>query len=85
MSIELLHQKLIKAAKATPADDRVPYAFEKRVMANLVARPAPRFDFFKLLIPTGALACLLIIGYYLYPAEQVSVKDFENAVLTIPE
>ncbi len=28
-------QKLIAAARTTPPDDRVPYAFEKRVMARL--------------------------------------------------
>ena len=35
MNLDNLHNKLITAARATPADDRVPYAFEKRVMARL--------------------------------------------------
>ena len=30
-----LHKKLIAAAKTQAPDDRVPYAFEKRVMAHL--------------------------------------------------
>ena len=37
-----LHQKLIAVARANPPSDRVPYAFEKRIMARLQA-PAP-FD-----------------------------------------
>ena len=32
------HKKLIAAAKTQPPDDRVPYAFEKRVMAHLSER-----------------------------------------------
>ncbi|MBI3876774.1 MAG: hypothetical protein HY300_12625 [Verrucomicrobia bacterium] len=35
-----LHKKLIAAARATAPDDRVPYAFEQRVMARLRALPA---------------------------------------------
>jgi hypothetical protein len=33
-----LHQKLITAARLRSPDDRVPYAFEKRIMAQLAAR-----------------------------------------------
>ena len=36
-----LHDKLIAAARATPPDDRVPYAFEKRIMAQLAGKTAP--------------------------------------------
>ena len=32
-----LHQKLIAAARLQAVDDRVPYAFEKRIMAQLAA------------------------------------------------
>lgn len=35
MDNEKLYKTLISAAKAKPEDTRVPYAFEKRVMANL--------------------------------------------------
>lgn len=37
MDLETLQQKLMAAAKATPPSDRVPYAFEKRIMARLTA------------------------------------------------
>jgi len=35
MNLDHLQHKLIAAARATPLDNRVPYAFEKRVMARL--------------------------------------------------
>jgi len=34
-----LERKLIAAARANPPSDRVPYAFEKRILACLAARP----------------------------------------------
>ncbi|MBI3853424.1 MAG: hypothetical protein HY298_24520 [Verrucomicrobia bacterium] len=39
MNVVELERKLIAAARATPPNDRVPYAFEKRIMAHLDARP----------------------------------------------
>jgi hypothetical protein len=33
MNIAALHQKLIAAARLQPPDDRVPYAYERRIMA----------------------------------------------------
>jgi hypothetical protein len=36
-----LHRKLIAAARAAVPGDRVPYAFEKRIMARLAALPRP--------------------------------------------
>jgi len=38
MNIAELHKKLIAAARLQTPDDRVPYAFEKRVMAHIAAR-----------------------------------------------
>jgi uncharacterized membrane protein YphA (DoxX/SURF4 family) len=38
MNIAELQKKLLAAARADAPDDRVPYAFEKRVMALLAAR-----------------------------------------------
>ena len=34
-----LQKKLIAAARLREGDDRVPYAFEKRIMAHLAGRP----------------------------------------------
>ena len=39
MNLTQLERKLIAAARANPPSDRVPYAFEKRIMARLAARP----------------------------------------------
>ena len=41
MNIQNLHSNLIEAAKKLPEDDRVPYSFEKRIMANLQSTPQP--------------------------------------------
>lgn len=39
MNLEQLQQKLVAAARANPPADRVPYAFEKRILARLTERP----------------------------------------------
>ena len=39
MNLAELERKLIAAARANPPSDWVPYAFEKRIMALLAARP----------------------------------------------
>ena len=41
MNLEPLRQRLIAAARAETPSDRVPYAFEKRIMARIAGRPAP--------------------------------------------
>ncbi len=38
MNIAELERKLMAAARGNPPSDRVPYAFEKRVMARLAGR-----------------------------------------------
>jgi hypothetical protein len=40
MNLDHLRQKLLGAARAQPPSDHVPYAFEKRIMARLLAPPA---------------------------------------------
>lgn len=40
MNIEELQRKLLAAGRANPSGDAVPYAFERRVMAQIAARPA---------------------------------------------
>ena len=41
MKLEELNKKLIAAARLNAPDDRVPYAFEKRIMALIADRPMP--------------------------------------------
>ena len=38
MNLDELHQKLITTARANPPSERVPFAFEKRIMARLPAQ-----------------------------------------------
>ena len=40
MNLEQLQQKLLTAARAHPPGDRVPYAFEKRILTRLTESPA---------------------------------------------
>jgi hypothetical protein len=40
MNLDQLQSKLIAAARNARPDERVPYAFEKRIMARLAAMPA---------------------------------------------
>jgi hypothetical protein len=39
MNLEQLQTKLVAAARSHPPDDRVPYSFEKRIVARLTALP----------------------------------------------
>jgi hypothetical protein len=39
MNLTQLERKLIAAARANSPSERVPYAFEKRILARLTARP----------------------------------------------
>ncbi len=41
MKTQKLHETLIQAGRKLPDDERVPYAFEKRIMAHLTSAPQP--------------------------------------------
>jgi hypothetical protein len=41
MNLDELQRKLMAAARANPASDAVPYAFEKRISALVRGRPVP--------------------------------------------
>ena len=43
MNLPDLHDKLIKAARQVAPDERVPYAFEKRITALIQERVAPKY------------------------------------------
>jgi hypothetical protein len=89
MDLAQLERKLIAAARATPANDRVPYAFEKSVMARLSGRPAPDgSDFWARALWRAAASCLAVAAVlgaltFLEPAghSQDLTQDFENTVL----
>jgi hypothetical protein len=43
MDLDTLQRKLLAAARANPPDDRVPYAFEKRIVSLASSRPPADF------------------------------------------
>jgi hypothetical protein len=94
MNLADLHRKLIAAARATPPDDRVPYAFEKRIMARLQARPV--LDewglwaraLWRAAAPCVAVMLLFSAWSFLTPMNNpVSdlPSDFDNTVLAAAE
>jgi len=68
MNLEPLQQKLLAAARAHPPGDRVPYAFEKRILARL--KESPAFDVSALwarALWRGAASCValtLLLGVW---------------------
>ncbi len=61
MKLSELQTKLIAAARTSPPDDRVPYAFEKRITALLRARPvADRWALWSRALWRGAAGCLTV-------------------------
>ena len=62
MNLAQLERKLIATARANPPSDRVPYAFEKRIMANLAARPiADEWALWASALWRAAAACVAIM------------------------
>ncbi len=68
MSLESLNQRLVATARANPPSEEVPYAFEKRVMARLLAGSARALDpwiqltrgLWRAVVPCCATAALII-------------------------
>lgn len=91
MNLVELQKRLTNAARLQPADDRVPYAFEKRVMALVAARKAGNSAAFwarglwRAAISCVILAVLLGAVSLMTPASsrdnQDLSQDFENALL----
>ena len=90
MNLAELQKKLVAAARANPPSDRVPYAFEKRIMARLASLPRP--DAWVLWSRAlwraafGCVAIMLLLGACLLlgtpnkPANDLS-QDFEKTML----
>ena len=61
MNLVELQKKLISLARNNPPDERVPYAFEKRVMAALLAKPIEdAWTLWGRALWRGAIACVVI-------------------------
>jgi hypothetical protein len=91
MNLTELQNKLMAAARASAPDDRVPYAFEKRVTALLVARCASRhLDSWVAGLWRSAISCVavaILCGAWVVfsPAAPKASEDlsqnFENTLL----
>lgn len=73
MNLDHLQKKLLTAARANPPADRVPLAFEKRVLAHLATKPVIDLAtlwsraLWRATVPCLALT-LVLVGLALYPA-----------------
>ena len=95
MNLEQLQKKLLAAARANPPEDRVPYAFEKRVLARLAAQPTLDGSalwaraLWRAAVPCVAVTILLAgLSFTVIPSDTTTVtsgddvsQQFEQALL----
>jgi hypothetical protein len=91
MNLTELQRKLIAAARATPVSDRVPYAFEKRVLALIATQPVADFwgvwagALWRAAAPCVAIMLLLAAWAAFAPGTNAPSSDlsqeFENTLL----
>lgn len=74
LNLSDLNRKLIAAARATPSDNQVPYAFEKRIMALVAGKSAvDPWDIWGRALTRAAACCVVLMllmaagSYYLFP------------------
>ena len=86
MNLAQLEQKLIAAARANPPGDQVPYAFEKRIMARLAARPVVddwalwARALWRAAAPCAAIMLLLGAWSFLAPQRSTPATDLSQAL-----
>ena len=62
MELNNLQHKLIEAARAAQPDDRVPYAFEKRIMARIAqGAVVDALGLWSTALWRAAVACVLVV------------------------
>lgn len=87
--------KLLAAARAEAADDRVPYAFEQRILARLPARSTPdrgaawAAALWKAAVPCLGIGAALSLWFFVQTRQESAAPAwtvaFENAVLSPAE
>jgi hypothetical protein len=94
MNLAELQKKLIAAARAHPPEDRVPYAFEKRIMAQLGKAPkTDEWGYLARALWCGAAVCTAVAiatsVWSFEPATDDSVlafsQDLEQTILASPD
>ena len=84
MNLAQLERKLIAAGRAQPPNGRVPYAFEKRILARLAGRSvADRWELWARALWRAAAACAaitLLLGAwsFLAPEGGASTSDLSQ-------
>jgi hypothetical protein len=74
MNLPELHRKLIAAARGEAPDERVPYAFEKRIMARLAGQAAmDSWGLWGRALSRAAICCVAFmvvvgVGFHFLPA-----------------
>ncbi len=93
MNLAELQKKLTAAARLQPLDERVPYAFEKRIQALIAARAIPdRWAVWSRGLWRAAISCMILVVVLgavslLAPSASSSdgnqdlSQDFENTML----
>ncbi len=96
MKLSELEKNLLAAARTNPPDGRVPYAFEKRLMARLAARPRPdnlllwSRDLWRAALACAALVLLIGLSTFHLPPDNPAgspaagtelSQDFQDTLL----
>jgi hypothetical protein len=94
MKLDDLHKKLVAVARANPPSDHVPYAFEKRIMAQLNAPlPVDQWALWARGLWRAAAPCVAfmllvaVLTIFAPPAREVSnlSQELENTVMLAVE
>jgi hypothetical protein len=82
MDLDNLQRKLIAAARAATPSDRVPYAFEKRIMARLEVACTDLLGAWSAALWRAVVPCIAITilsgAWLLWSSHQQSVNEFSQ-------
>ena len=94
MDLQRLEQKLLKEARDNPPGDKVPYAFEKRILARISELRLPDYSalwaraLWRAVVPCTAVMLLLSAWSFFGPANPAASdfsQELENTVLAAAE
>jgi len=90
---KLTPEEFVKLAREVPRDERVPYAFEKRVMAHLAQAPMPyvlgmwTHALWRAVVPcVGIMLIAAAISFTQVDDSNTDLEtELDNAVMTLPD